>query len=114
MLKSVIGQRAGSAPLKKAKYAIDVYSIDEFIPSQLLDVYLPNKEGAKPVSAGHDPTAGVLRELSSIRSIEWTSLMPTLTWTTRTHHLCMLKHVCPNIIARANDQGNLDESSQKP
>jgi hypothetical protein len=35
MLESVVGQRAGSTPLKKAKCTIAVYSIDEFIPSQL-------------------------------------------------------------------------------
>jgi hypothetical protein len=39
-------------PLKKAKCTTDVYPMDEFIPSRLLDVHLPNKEGAKPVSAG--------------------------------------------------------------
>jgi hypothetical protein len=35
MLESVVGQRADSTPLKKAKCTIVVYSIDEFIPSQL-------------------------------------------------------------------------------
>jgi hypothetical protein len=52
MLESVVGQWASSTPLKKAKCTLDVYSIDEFIPSQLLDVHLPNKEGAIPISAG--------------------------------------------------------------
>jgi len=35
MLESVVGQWAGSTPLKKAKCTIVVYSIDEFISSQL-------------------------------------------------------------------------------
>jgi hypothetical protein len=52
MLESGVGQWASSTALKKAKCTIDVYSIDEFIPFQLLDIHLPNKEGAKPISAG--------------------------------------------------------------
>ena len=35
MPESVVGQWAGSAPLNKAKCTIVVYSIDEFIPSQV-------------------------------------------------------------------------------
>jgi hypothetical protein len=35
MLESVVGQWAGSTPLKKVKCTIVVYSIGEFISSQL-------------------------------------------------------------------------------
>ena len=55
--------------MKKAKYTIVVYSIDEFISSQL-----PGRPHSKlgrcyTLSAGHDPTAGaagVLRALNDI------------------------------------------------
>jgi hypothetical protein len=40
MLESVVGQWAGSAPLKKEKCTIVVYPIDKFIPS--LDIRIPN------------------------------------------------------------------------
>jgi hypothetical protein len=73
MLESVVGQWAGSTPLKKAKCTIVVYSIDEFIPSQL-----PGRSysqlgrcytlsAGQPGRPGHDPTAGaagVLRALA--------------------------------------------------
>jgi hypothetical protein len=52
MLESVVGQWDSSTPLKEAKYTLDVYSIGEFIPSQLLNVHRPKKEGAIPTSAG--------------------------------------------------------------
>ena len=35
MIESVVGQWVGSTSLKKVKCTIVVYSIDEFIPSQL-------------------------------------------------------------------------------
>jgi len=47
MLESVVGQWAGSTPLKKAKCTIVVYSIDEFISSQLpWTSAFPIREGA--------------------------------------------------------------------
>jgi len=49
---SAVAQWASSEPLQKVKCTLDVYSRDEFIPSQALDVHLPNKEGGLPISAG--------------------------------------------------------------
>jgi hypothetical protein len=40
MPESVVGQWAGSAPLKKTKCTMVVYAIDKFIPS--LDFRTPN------------------------------------------------------------------------
>ena len=74
MLESVVGQWAGSAPLNKAKCTIVVYSIDEFIPSQLPGRPHSQLGRCYTLSAGqpgHDPTAGaagVLRALVSSQS----------------------------------------------
>ena len=64
MLESVVGQWAGSTPLKKAKCTIVVYSIDEFIPSQLPGrphsqlgrCYTLSAAGRRVESAGHLPS----------------------------------------------------------
>jgi hypothetical protein len=70
MLESVVGQWAGST--KKAKCTIVVYSIDEFIPSQLSG--RPHSQLGRcyilsaglPGRPGHDPTAGAAGVLGAL------------------------------------------------
>ena len=63
MLESVVGQWAGSAPLNKAKCTIVVYSIDEFIPSQVpRRLHSPIRKVLPPWR--RPGAAGVLRALA--------------------------------------------------
>jgi hypothetical protein len=48
MLESVVGQWAGSTPLKKAKCITIVYSIGEFVSSQLPDIRIPIRKVLYP------------------------------------------------------------------
>jgi len=67
MLESVVGQWAGSTPLKKAKCTIVVYSIDEFISSQLswTSAFPIMEDAILLAQAWHAGVAGVLRPLDT-------------------------------------------------